>query len=78
MAIKLAVVVDNFLKNKKIKLSAFAMQRLRTLEREVNVNKTDFDVTDIIGELRKEDKVIERLSSKEIQELGEMIAKAIR
>ncbi|KKT87570.1 MAG: hypothetical protein UW95_C0013G0013 [Parcubacteria group bacterium GW2011_GWC1_45_14] len=78
MAIKLTATVDNFLKDKKIKLSPFALQRLRALEREVNVNRTDFDVADVIGELRKEDNIVERLSTKDIQELGGLIAKAIR
>lgn len=66
------------MKERNIKLSTFAVQRLRTLEREVNVNKTDFDVADIIEELRKEDEVIEKLSVKELQGLGELIASAIR
>lgn len=78
MAVKLAIVVDTFLKSKNVKLSTFAMQRLKTLEREVNVNRTDFDVADIIGELDKEDKVMENLSAKGLQELGGLIAKAIR
>ncbi len=78
MAVKLAIMVDTFLKSKNVKLSPFAMQRLRTLEREVNVNRTDFDVADIIGELDKEDKVMENLSAKGLQELSGLIAKAIR
>lgn len=78
MAVKLALVVDTFLKSKNVKLSTFAMQRLKTLEREVNVNRSDFDVADIIGELDKEDMVMENLSTKGVQELGGLIAKAIR